>query len=311
MDSNEENLNGYDYRGPFDKDVIDEEKVKNQEPILSERDFIQESRKPSRFPAWLWLFLITIIAALLWGTSNWYEHLIYKTVSSKRFLEVTNRDFSLFLWQFPSFLRSNVKQKTGYLTGFEYENKETLNLGTAEEFVTAPPDLLFLYHTWNRLLASDFIARPISSSDFLEFLEQVPEWKPQHWAQAPKEYISFVKALSSSQTTPLQTLPLDTLPLSVRMAFQGWKNYFKEGPLINEMTPTIKEVEAFLNEHPTYARNYWRNIETVAGQKIAGSHYLEDFLSITLDKDKKVPTDQVSSFLRVALFNAQQAKEGK
>ena len=56
----------------------------------------------------------------------------------------------------------------------------------------------------------------------------------------------------------------DELPIIVRQAYQGWKNYFEEGPDINVLDPTYAEVNEFLKDHPHYMRNYWRNIDQVA-----------------------------------------------
>jgi hypothetical protein len=297
-----ENENGY--KGPFEKDVLEEN-------TLSEKDFIQESPRPNGFPAWLWLFLVTASIALIWGGAQWIENLLSKDVGSKPFLEVTNREFSVFLWQFPSFLRSNVKQKTGYLTGFQYEKSETIDLNKTEDFVVAPPDLLFLYHTWHRLLYPDYISRPIPPNEFLEFLDHVKEWQPNYWKEAPKDYVTWVESIKSDQKDDLQDVPETTFPLIVRQAFQGWKNYFKDGPAINKMQLTFSQVEKFIKEHPVYARNYWRNIQKIANQKVAGQTYLSDFLSEIKDPEGKVPASQLSSFLRLALFNAEQAEKEK
>lgn len=308
------NSNDYEYKGPFNKDVLDNTSPptsSDSEKPLSEENFIQESSKPGRFPAWLWLFLITAASAILWGGASWYQNFLDKQISSRPFLEVTNREFSLFLWQFPSFMREHVKRKAGYLPGFLYGERQTLDLSQADVFVSAPPDLLFLYHTWQRLLAPDFIARVIPFEEFKEFLNQVPEWKPANWKEAPQEYISWVSTLKDGSASDLNALPETTLPLVVRRAFQGWKNYYKEGEAINLLSPTLKQVQEFLQQHPTYTRSYWRNIETIAGQPIAGLTYLSIFLdSRQMDTTEEIPLDQVSSFLRVALYNAEQAKKG-
>lgn len=306
------NDNDYPYKDPFNKDVLDNNNPAQDpspEQPLSEENFIQESPSPSRFPAWLWLFLITAAAAVLLGGANWYQNFLEKQISSRPFLEVTNRDFSVFLWQFPSFMRDNVKRKAGYLTGFLYGEQQTLDLSKADEFVTAPPDLVFLYHTWHRLLASDFIPRPIPVAEFLEFLNQVPEWQPKHWKQAPEAYVSWIPTLKPNTQADLKDVPQTTLPLVVRQAFQGWKNYYKEGPEINQLTATIQDVQEFLKQHPAYARNDWRNIGEIAGQQVAGLLYLEAFLNPSPAPDEKLPVNQLSSFLRVALFNDRQAKK--
>lgn len=285
----------------------------SQEPRpLSEKDFIHEpGRGSSLLPPWLWFVLTTIIACLIWGGIGlWQQHFVSRELAHKPFLEVTNREFSLFLGQFPSYRRANVKVKTGYLTGFKYVERDGMDPEAADALVMAPPDLLFLYHTWKRLLATDFIARPIPSAEFNAFLSDAPEWQPASWKQAPQAYIDLIHALSTSPAQDLAKLPEATLPMEVRQAFQGWENYFKEGPLINDLHPTYQQLVKFLQQHPRYARNYWRNIQTVAGQKVAGSDYLEALSAGKFKEDELVPVEQLPAFLKVALFNAIQAAKG-
>ncbi len=279
-------------------------------PPLSEKDFIQNGWSLTSFPFWLWIFLIAVIASLIWGSRGWYESFLQQEKKHDPFLEVTNREFSIFLWQFPAFLRVNVSTKTGYLPGF-LSSSENFNLDTAEEFVSAPPDLIFLYHTWNRLLSSEFIARPISPTEFDDFLKQLPEWQPINWKKAPPEYAQLINSKDYSKVENLQTLTENRLPMIVRQAFLGWKNYFLEGPRINEIQPTFAQIKAFLEQHPHYARNFWRNIEMINGLEVAGSRYLYDFLNETFIPDANIPKDQLAPFLKVALFNAQQAKENQ
>ena len=68
----------------------------NLEPKLSEKNFINESYKKKPLPFWLWLFLLTTVIALLWGLSNWYTGKIDFLYRESPFLQVTNRDLSLF-----------------------------------------------------------------------------------------------------------------------------------------------------------------------------------------------------------------------
>lgn len=279
-------------------------------PSLSEKDFIQNGWSLGSLPFWLWLFLLAVVASLVWGSMGWYEGFMQKEKRHDPFLEVTNREFSVFLWQFPSFMRINVSKKTGYLPGF-LATGENFNVGTAEEFVSAPPDVLFLYHTWHRLLYPEVIVRPISSKEFEDFLEQLPEWKPANWPKAPIEYVQLINSKSYIQIENLQTLLEPVLPLIVRQAFQGWKNYFMEGPQINELQPTFAQVKTFLEQHPHYARNYWRNIQEVNGQKVAGSDYLHDFLTGTFIPDATFPKEQLPPFLKVAIYNDEQAKQNR
>lgn len=279
-----------------------------RETPLSERDFIRNGWSLKSFPFWLWIFMMAAFAGIIWGAANWYQGLILQEKKHNPFLEVTNRDFSVFLWQFPSYLRANVSKKTGYLPGF-LTTSENLDIGHAEDPVTAPPNLVFLYHTWHRLLAADFIPRPIPASEFQEFLKQLPEWEPKNWKNAPSGYVEWVS--SKKGTENLQKLSESELPLIVRQAFQGWKNYYQEGPKINEMHPTYAQVIAFLEKHPTYGRSYWRNIDFIEGQHVAGPDYLLGLLNGKYKPEDAVPDDQLAPFLKVALFNAEQAKNNQ
>ena len=276
-------------------------------PSLPESRFIQQKWSWRSVPIWLVLFLLAAAAALIWGGRGSYARLQRYEQTHDPFLEVTNREFSLFLWQFPSFLKVNRPKKTGYLPGFLALN-ENLDTSAAEEFVAVPPDLLFLYHTWSRLLAPHFIPRPISPEEFNLFLAQLPEWQPPHWALAPQGYKDLIESKDYADIDDLQTLPESRLPREVRQAFVGWKNYFLEGVAINALNPTVAQVEAFLVRYPQYARHFWRNIETIDGQRVAGIDYLHDLLEGKLLPDAQLPPEQVTPFLKVALFNAEQAE---
>lgn len=298
-------------KGPFDKDVL-EGKATEPPPPLSEKDFIHEPVEPiiRSFPVWLWIFLATILISLIWGMMGWYKGVVSTEKKTEPFLDVTNRDFSVFLWQFPSYIRSNSSKKIGYLTGF-FKDKAALNLPDAEKLVSAPPDLVFLYHTWKRLLVPEHTSRAIKPQEFTEFLGQSKEWDPANWPDAPKGYVQFIQSQDYKKTENLQTLPEETLPQIVRMAFQGWINYFKEGAQINEISPTVQEVQHFLEAHPHYKRNYWRNIQEIADQEVAGPDYLHILLHVDLSPTEKLPSQQVPSFLKVALYNAEQAEKEK
>jgi len=277
-----------------------------QDKPLQEKDFIQENRIFSGFPVWLIIFILSLFIFSLTGTYNWYLGQMDKKKSTEPFLEVTNRQFSIFLWQFPNFLRINSASKTGYLPGFE-ANEEGLKLSSAEEDVIAPPDLIFLYQTWKRLLASEYIPRPISPDLFDEFLNQVEAWLPAAWEEAPGPYKKMIKSQAYQNLKDLQVLSEAELPLIVRQSFQGWKNYFKEGPQINALNPSANEVKIFLKKYPTFSRSYWRNISQTAKHQIAGETYLIDLLSTSENPHSFLPKDQLSSFLRVALYNYQQS----
>lgn len=279
-------------------------------PPLSEKDFIRNGWSLTSLPFWLWFALTVLVATLIWGHIGWFQNLIQNEKKKDPFLEVTNREFSVFLWQFPSFMRINVSKKAGYLPGF-LTTGENFSSATSEEFVSAPPDLLFLYHTWYRLLSPEFIRRPIIPEEFKQFLEQLPEWSPAKWSTAPQDYIQLIDSKSYIHMKDLQTLPQSALPLMVRQAFIGWKNYFLEGPQINSVEPTFGEVKNFLDTHSNYARNCWRNISEINGQKVAGIDYLSGFIQATFVSDNLVPKEQLTPFLKVALYNARQAAKNQ
>jgi hypothetical protein len=300
-------------QSPFEKDVIDgpvRPLSSSSQPPLSEKDFIQNQNPIAPLPFWVWLFLATILVALIWGTWGWYEQNVKKVEKNEPFLQVTNREFSSFLWKFPNYLRSNVAQKTGYLPEFQ-PDRAIFALSAADNYVTAPPDLLFLYHTWNRLLTPEFIRRLITPVEFSEFLDQVVEWQPANWSQAPEAYKQLINQNTYKQLSNLQILPEATLPLMVRQSFQGWKNYFKEGEQINALSVTFAQVQEFLKNYPAYERPNWRNISQVADQPVAGENYLLSLHNGVLDVDQVIPNNQLSMFLKVALFNEQQAKQEK
>lgn len=264
---------------------------------LSEKDFIQERYSKNPFPFWLWLFLITTVTALFWGGSEWYYTKLGNLFDSSPFLRVTNRQISLFLWQNPEFMRVNAKSKNGYLTGFQYIDKVSIEEGYADNYAVAPPELLFRYHTWSRLVKDEFSARPIPIDEFQEFLKYAIEWQPGYWPNAPSGYVKMIQNLPKQEQKDLNDLPMSELPFDVRIAFQGWKNFFKDGEAINQMKPTYGDLQKFLSKNPHYARNYWRNI--VQDTK---PNYLKSFTD-QMNLEKVIPNTEMTSFLRVALYN--------
>jgi hypothetical protein len=277
-----------------------------QEP-LQEKKFIHEP--DGKYPFWLWLFLSAIAACLLWGSLGWFQGVEAKVVKDSPFLQVTNRQMSLFLWQFPEYMRRNRPDKAVYMPGFDYQNKVSILPGFADETVQAPPEILFMYHTWQRLIGKTYFPRPISVKEFEEFINYAEEWKPRNWAGAPKEYADFLEKFPTvTNVENLQNLSVKQLPLEVRIAFQGWKNFFKEGDAILAMKPTFEQVAGFLEGSPKFARNYWRNI--VSGNK---PKYLDAFLNQDVESKGRetVPLEQMSDFMRVALYNYVQSQRGR
>ena len=268
------------------------------EPELQEKDFIHEGYKKNPFPLWLWFFLLVSFMALVWGISNWYSDKVNLLFRESPFLQVTNRDISLFLWQNPEYMRINAKEKSNYLPAFNYIDKVTVDIAYADHYAAAPPDLLFRYHTWNRLIKDEFTERPIPPAEFRDFLSYAEEWKPEYWPAAPAEYVKMVEGLSTTQLGDLSLLSKKELPLDVRIAFQGWLNYFKDGEAINTMKVPVGEMRSFVSSHPHYARNYWRNIV-----EKSNPNYLMSLSGGSTAADGVVPSNEISSFLRVAVFN--------
>lgn len=266
---------------------------------LQEKDFIQDSTNKNPFPMWLWLFLMTALSALFWGSNSYFFSKWQQDIESSPFLQVTNRQFSIFLWQFSDNMRVNSKSKNGYLPGFQYENKVSLVLEDADKYVVAPPSLIFLYHTWERQISNEFTPRSIPLDEFKEFLAYAEEWKPSFWSAAPKGYVQLIQTLSNPTTSEnLNDLPESALPIIVRKAFQGWKNYFKEGEEINKLKPTYLQMADFLKTHPHYARNYWRNIVYSTTP-----HYLVSFMKTVDRSSTEMPQNEITPFLRVDIFN--------
>ncbi len=240
--------------------------------------------------------------------AGWFQGVARTEIQSRPFLEVTNRELSVFLWQYPGFMRYFAKNKSSYLPGFQYANKQTLDLKSTEDYVIAPPEILFLYHTWKRLISSYTFNLPITPAEFSEFLNKVEEWQPKYWPGASKEYIKLIDDRSYEKVEDLQFLTEAVCPTIVRQAFLGWKNYYKEGDAINAVSPTYSQIEKFLKLYPNYARNFWRNIQEVDGKEVAGEHYLESTIGeIKKSKDDIFPKEQLAPFLKVALYNAEQS----
>lgn len=260
---------------------------------LPENKMIREPK--SATPAWLYLAVIAVFAALVWGGASWFLEKREQMRESNQFAQVTNRDMSLFLWQFPEYMRANVSMKVGYLDGFQYGDKISIEPGMAESYASAPPSVLFLYHTWNRLLGSYGSDRPIDRAEFLEFLEYCPEWKVENWPGAPKEYQALMGELAQGKSTGAT---LNAVPLKVRQAFTGWKNFFFDKDQINQVKPTYEQMERFIAKYPHYARNDWRNI--LMKNK---PDYLKTLFSGKFEGKETVPENEIAPFLKLGYYN--------
>jgi cellobiose-specific phosphotransferase system component IIB len=268
---------------------------------LEEKIFVQEGYRKNPGLFWFWSVLVLLAIFIIARVNLITTTIQQEQLQTSPFLQVTNRDFSLFLWQYPHFMRVHAKNKIGYLTGFQYLHKVNLELEYSEDYVVVPPQVLFSYHTWKRLLSSYIISRPISQIEFKEFLNLVPEWQPFNWVQSPENYKNLVEAIETSNFGNLDQLSYEVLPSAIRQAFYGWKNFYKEGDLINVFNPTQNEMEIFLKKFPNYNRNFWQNIEV---------DYLKSFTSTNYKSKEAIPQTQIPAFLKVAIYNYVQARNG-
>jgi hypothetical protein len=263
---------------------------------LPEEEFIHEGYRQDPWSFWGWLLAVVAVSVFFWASLDWYSMALQRQYAHSPFLQVTNRQMSLFLWQNPSYMRIHTATKNGYLPAFEYVDKIGLKPEYADEIVIAPPELLFLYHTWHRLISSEFPRRAIPAEEFHRFLYEVEEWQPRFWPEAPKPYVSLFTKLSTLGNQNLNLLSEVELPLEVRQAFIGWKNYFTEGEQIATFAPTWQQLSDFLHSYPHYSRNYWC--------EIVGPQYLKNGGSLPHERLEVIPPDELSPFLRIALYNA-------
>lgn len=265
-----------------------------QEP-LEEKDFIRESTL-SPTPFWIWFALFLLFVGLVWFAERSFHAVVGKEEGiEKAFYEVTERDFSVFLWQNPG-----LREEYSHLVPSFFASEKRPGSQIAGQIVLAPPALLFLYHTWHRLLAPYQFRRPIPADDFAAFLEEVPIWQPKYWPKAPQPYQTLVASLDEMGEVDLSPFPLATLPHEVRSAFIGWLNAAKEGQLIREFRPSAGVVRSFLEKYPHYGRSYWKNIEDSPERK-----YL--FSLSEMPENEPVGNDRMTPFLRQAVYNYTQA----
>lgn len=266
---------------------------------LDEKDFIHEGIQKNPYPLWIWAFILFLILCLFWNYGNFADK--HHTTSSNLtpFSNVTNRQLSVFLWQHPEFMRVNKKNVFGYLPGFSSKDKIRVIPKMADEIVKAPPETLFAYHTWNRLIGVYTFPRPITVPEFRLFLRQQVEWHPRSWSSAPQSFVDMVESVEKKEVSALQ---FEALPFEIQQAYIGWKNYFFEGDQINEVKVTYRELTSFLSSHPHYRRHYWQNI-----LKKELPDYLKSLDSDNFQPDDPYPDRELAPFLKVALWNALRA----
>lgn len=282
---------------PQEKDTLSSE--------LPEEKMINEGYRKDPGNFWAWILIAAAITALIWGTLSQYTSYMQETTKPRPFLQVTNREMSRFLWQNPEFMRATVTVKSGYLPAFAVGEGMRLDPSLANDWAIVPPEVLFRYHTWQRLLGGIWFSRPIPAGLFMAFLQAAPEWSPYYWKAAPASYTEFLESLDHNSTLDLSALQPSTLPLEVRTAFQGWQNFYYEGKQIEAYEPTFAEVKRFLELYPTYGRSYWQNIVDNSQ-----GHYLGSLATHAAD-DMVVPHEELTPFLRVALYNARESQRAK
>lgn len=281
------------------EDVLEQSKPPSGllETGLPDDKLIHEGYKQDPGNFWAWILIAAAVAALIWGGISQYTNYMHETTQPRPFLQVTNREMGRFLWQNPEMMRANVRVKSAYLPAFAVGDGMRLDPALADELAIAPPEVLFRYHTWQRLVGGVWFPRPIPAWRFVAFLQEAPEWTPYYWKNAPSSYAEFVASLDHNSTLDLSALQTSTLPQEVRSAFQGWQNFHDEGKQIAAMQPTYTEVKQFIESYPAYARPLWQNIV---------EKYLASLATHAPD-DTAMPSEEIPPFLRVALYNAKES----
>lgn len=261
---------------------------------LDERNFFQEGLRRNPGPFWFWLLVCILVTSLAWYFSSRVEEEKEIVYGSTPFLQVTNRQFSLFLWQNPEFMRSNLKGSRHYLTA--WEKGITVDPSQAENWVDAPDEALFMYHVWQRLLGDYYYPRKIMQDEFVEFLKSDSQWLPQYWPKATDAYRTLIKWIEEgSNFFDLKELSYQELPLEVRQAFVGWKNYTKESEAINQIRPTYRQVWTFVDYYPNFKRPFWINLVR---------HDRPDYLlPVSAKGNSLIPESEMDGLLQMGLYN--------
>lgn len=261
---------------------------------LNEKDFIQEGYRKNPAPFWIWTSICIFITLLIYLFSNWVEEERVEIYGSTPFLRVTNREYSLFLWQNPEFMRQNMKSKRNYLEA--WGDNLTVDPAEAEAWVEAPHEGLFLYHTWKRLIGDNYYPRAIPLTEFKEFLKADPEWHPKYWKGSTNQYRDLITWIEEGyEYSNLNNLSVYELPIVVRQAFTGWKNFTKESEQINNLKPTYSDLRAFVSNYPHFKRPLWINLV-----KETRPDYL---IPVQADSHEIVPDSQMDGLLKMALYN--------
>jgi hypothetical protein len=254
---------------------------------IKNNKLINESFKKNPKPFFIWLAVLVVVVGAFLGLQWGLKRYVDSKVCEAPFNRVTNRDFSVFLWQNPQYMRAHARRKSGYLPAFQYLNRITVEPELADNFVQAPPELLFLFHTWDRQIGDVYIPREIDPASFTRFLDYAEEWQPKYWEEAPQGYAEMVEDPAGRD--------LQKLPLQVKQSYVGWLNYFEEGSEIVAARPTYGEMERFLQQYPKYARNYWKNV--------ISDNYLKSYALDEPGSGEQIPPEEVAGFLKAAFYN--------
>jgi hypothetical protein len=263
---------------------------------LPEKNFIQEGFRKNPKPFIFWFVVCLAATLLVWFAMYLMSKGREEIVERYPQMQVTNRQMSLFLWQNPEFMRKNVRAKTHYLEAWKDQFGERLTVAPeeADKWVEAPYEVLFLYFVWQRLLGDYYYPRSIKQEEFLAFLKEDPEWHPRYWKEAPASYRELLAWIEGqAHYEDLKELSYRELPLVVRQAFQGWKNYTKEGNQIQKLRPTYRQLWTFLDKYPNFKRSLWINL-------VKEKDYL---IPVQAKGTDTVPDSQMDGLLKMALYN--------
>jgi hypothetical protein len=197
---------------------------------MDEKDFIQNNASKDPYPLFIYFaFMLLLIGGLLFVRSC-ERSVRQQQQATYPALQVTNRDFQLFLWQHPHFMRLHVKKKSGYLTAFSPIGRGELDPDLAHKWVRAPPELLYRYHRWKRLIDAVIFPRSWSREEWSAFFADNPAW------QEEKEGIKLQQAIL------------------------GWTNYYLEGDTINEFPIRYAEVLGLVAKYPGFSPDQWQDL---------------------------------------------------
>ena len=111
--------------------------------------------KRSQLPIWASLLAFVALILLGYGVVHWVHVSRANTPYANPFLHVTNRDYSLFLWQNPEMIGQG--RERGYFSAFGAQGNESwLDPILADEMVVSPEYQLMRYHAWN-IYARDYL----------------------------------------------------------------------------------------------------------------------------------------------------------